>query len=96
MSDKLSSVGVDLTVFLALVAANEVADVSTCNPATLDFIMLQGDASIAAIEDDIRADLARVGITAVARTMDRDDLNKNMTSGNFDLCFSETWGAPCE
>ena len=44
----------------------------------------------------IAADLARVGITAVARTMNRDDLNSNMTSGNFDMVFSETWGAPCE
>ena len=69
---------------------------STPCGSTLDFILLDGNAAHAAIEDDIRADLAAVGITAVARPLAKDDLNAAMVAGDFDLVFSETWGAPCE
>ena len=56
----------------------------------------QPNPTLQAIEDDIRADLAKVGISAVARFLEKDDLNAAMVAGDFDLVFSETWGAPCE
>ena len=80
----------------AVLAVFTVQARASCNPVALDFIMLEDDSLHAAIEDDIRADLARANISVVARTMDKDDLNANMTSGTFDLVFSETWGAPCK
>ena len=40
---------------------------SSCNKVTLDFILLDGDATAAALEDDIATDLAKVGITVNAR-----------------------------
>ena len=79
---------------LALSDMSYGGDSDTCLDVTLDFILLDGDASHAAIEDDIRADLAKVGITAVARPLAKDDLNTAMVAGDFDLVFSETWGAP--
>ena len=72
---------------LALAAAG-------CGSATLDFIVQEGDALLAAIEDDVRADLAKIGITVNVRFLEKEDMNSNMTSGNFNLCFSETWGPP--
>ena len=72
---------------LALAAAG-------CGSATLDFIVQKGDALLAAIEDDVRADLAKIGITVNVRFLEKEDMNSNMTSGNFNLCFSETWGPP--
>ena len=38
-----------------------------CRAVTLDFILLDGDATAAALEDDIATDLAKVGITVNAR-----------------------------
>jgi hypothetical protein len=67
---------------------------STCKEATLDFIVLDTDATLAVLEDDIRADLAKVGITVNTRTLEKDAFNTAMTSGDFHLCFSETYGFP--
>jgi len=65
-----------------------------CGPSSVDFIVQKGDALLAAIEDDVRADLAKVNIKVVTRFLEKADFNSNMTSGNFNLCFSETWGPP--
>jgi len=67
---------------------------STCKEATLDFIVQDTDAALAVLEDDIRADLAKVGITVNTRKLEKDAFNTAMTSGDFHLCFSETWGFP--
>jgi ABC-type transport system substrate-binding protein len=67
---------------------------STCDPKVVDFIVQEGDATLAAIEDDVRSDLAKVDITVNTRMLNKADFNSNMTSGNFHLCFSETWGPP--
>ena len=40
---------------------------AACDATTLDFILLEGDATAAALEDDISSDLAKVGITVNAR-----------------------------
>lgn len=79
-----------LSSFLLLV----MRGASTCDTHNLDFIVLDGDATLAAIEDDVVADLQKVGIKVTTRFMQKDDFNSNMTSGNFNLCFSETWGPP--
>lgn len=82
--------------FVLVLAALTAQARAECTPTTLDFVVLQGDATAAAIEDDIRADLAEVGINAVARFLEKDDKNKAMIDGDFDIVFSETWGAPCK
>ncbi|CAE7455425.1 nikA [Symbiodinium microadriaticum] len=81
-----------LQVLLILAHTGEVT--AACQSAELDFIVQAGDAVLAAIEDDVRADLAKLGITVNTRFLNKEDFNSNMTSGNFNLCFSETWGPP--
>lgn len=65
-----------------------------CKEHTLDFVVLEGDATLAAIEDDIRAQLAPLGITVNTRMLEKEAFNTAMTTGDFHMCFSETWGAP--
>ena len=67
---------------------------AACKATTLDFLLLEGNTVHAAIEDDIRADLAVIGIDAVSRSVDRETFNADMVAGNYDMVFSETWGAP--
>eukprot|EP01063_Lacrimia_lanifica_P037866 TRINITY_DN7917_c0_g1_i2.p2 TRINITY_DN7917_c0_g1~~TRINITY_DN7917_c0_g1_i2.p2 ORF type:complete len:529 (+),score=216.26 TRINITY_DN7917_c0_g1_i2:43-1587(+) len=81
----------------ALLAAAGVAAGATgddCRKHAVDFIILDGDATVAAIEDDIRAELAKVGITVTARKLKKDELNGNMTAGQYNMVLSETWGPP--
>ena len=56
--------------------------------------MNSGDATAVAIESHVVSDLAKVGITVNTRLMTRDEWNANVTDGNFNLAFSESWGAP--
>ncbi|GMH66194.1 hypothetical protein TrST_g11459 [Triparma strigata] len=65
-----------------------------CNKLVVDFIILEGDATLLAIEDDIRADLAKVGVDVNLRALPKDEFNVAMVSGDFNLAFSETWGPP--
>lgn len=65
-----------------------------CKALEVDFIILEGEANLIAFEADIRADLAEVGVTANLRALPKDDFNEAMTSGDFNLAFSETWGPP--
>lgn len=51
-------------VMLALAVAQVAAG---CNQVTLDFVLLDGDATSAAMVDDITADLAVVGISVNTR-----------------------------
>jgi len=70
------------------------ASASDCPSTNAEFIVQKGDATLAAIEDDVRKDLAKVGINVVTRFLEKADFNSNMTAGNFHFCFSETWGPP--
>eukprot|EP00944_MAST-04C_sp_MAST-4C-sp1_P009011 g9011.t1 len=65
-----------------------------CKKHEVDFIMLEGDATILAIEDDIRADLEKVGFVVKKRVLPKKEFNKEMVAGNFNFAFSETWGPP--
>ena len=80
-------------VCLALALATAAA-AGDCKASTLDFVMLEGEASHAAIEEDIRKELAVVGIEVVPRVLNKEDFNTAMIDGDFELVFSETWGAP--
>ncbi len=75
-------------------AAGTAAATGDCKASTLDFVMLEGEASHAAIEEDIRKELAVVGIEVVPRVLNKEDFNTAMIDGDFELVFSETWGAP--
>lgn len=63
-------------------------------PAFASSTRLAGDALSAQIEDDIRADLAKINITVHTRLLEKADFNKAMQDGDFHLCFTESWGPP--
>ena len=67
---------------------------SSCKIHTIDFIMVEGDATLLSIEDDIREQLKLVGFDVTPRYLSKDDFNAAHQSGDFHLSFSETWGAP--
>jgi len=81
-----------LVLLARMLAAAHAAGV--CQKHTLDFILLDGDSLSAQIEDDIRADLAEIGVEVNTRLLAKDDFNVAMTSGDFNLCFTESWGPP--
>jgi nickel transport system substrate-binding protein len=63
-------------------------------PLVLEFIFVEDDATKKALEDDIRVDLAKLGIKAVAVPLDKEEWNERATAGDFHLAFATTWGAP--
>ena len=65
-------------------AAGTAAAAGDCKASTLDFVMLEGEASHAAIEEDIRKELAVVGIEVVPRVLNKEDFNTAMIDGDFD------------
>jgi ABC-type transport system substrate-binding protein len=65
-----------------------------CQEHNIDFILLDGDAELAAIEDDIRTNLQAVGINVNTRKLSKEDFNAAHASGDFHISFSETWGSP--
>lgn len=67
---------------------------SDCHAHYLDFIMVEGDAVLATIEDDIRDHLAKVGFNVTTHRLTKKAFNAAHQSGDFHLSFSETWGAP--
>jgi len=77
----------------ALLAAG-VDGSTSCRELTVHFIVLEGEATLAALEDDIRRDLQAAGVTVTTRTLAKDDFNRAMVSGDFNMAFSETWGPP--
>ena len=55
---------------------------------------MEGSTTAAAIESHIVSDLAKVGITVNTRLLPKDLWNEAVQTGDFNLAFSETWGAP--
>jgi hypothetical protein len=70
------------------VSSNRRLQTGTCRELSIKFIVQTGDAELAAIEDDIRTNLAVIGIHAQTEYLPKDDLNVAMTSGNFNLCVT--------
>ena len=56
-----------------------------CIQRTAKFIVMEGDAEIAALEEGVRADLAAIGIDVTTELLPRDEFNAAMTSGDFNL-----------
>lgn len=67
---------------------------SGCKEVTIDFVVVKGDPDMEAIEDDIRADLAKIGITANVRFLNEEEYSAAETEGDYNLLFGRTWGAP--
>lgn len=66
----------------------------TCKKHDVDFIMIEGDADLISIEDNIREHLDVIGIKVTPRYLSKADFNAAHQSGDFHLSFTETWGSP--
>ena len=73
---------------------SEAIDTSTCNKITLDFIIKDDDPDMAAVEDDIVQDLAKIGIKINTRKLNATEFREAELKGDFNLMFTATWGAP--
>ena len=74
--------------------SGDVVDANGCRDLDVDFIMLEGDATLAAIEKDIVANLREINVHVKTRKLQKEAFNTAMTSGDFNLAFSETQGPP--
>ena len=62
-----------------------------CNKYEIDFILVEGDSILTAVEGEIVDMLAEIGITVNTRMLTKEEYNAAETSGDFHLSFSETW-----
>jgi ABC-type transport system substrate-binding protein len=66
----------------------------TCKEITLDFIIKEGDPEVAAVEDDIVKDLAKIGIKINTRILEPAAYIEAELNGDYNMMFTRTWGAP--
>jgi ABC-type transport system substrate-binding protein len=85
-----------LALFCIHVQGSSESATQACNAKhpPLDFYLIEGDAVGAAVEDNIRRDLERIGLRVNTVTVSKDDWNLAQTSGDFHLSFTESWGTP--
>jgi len=67
---------------------------TNCKKHTLDFIYLKDDANQKALIQEIASDLAKVGVTANLKPLEKDAKNTAMQNGQFNMVMSESWGNP--
>lgn len=65
-----------------------------CNKKTVQFVIKKDDPQAAIIEDDIRNDLKKIGVTVQTVTLDSDAYTDAEKKGTYNLLLSKTWGAP--
>lgn len=84
------------TVWSLLLCATYAADVvdGTCKEITVDFIIKDDDPEVAAVEDDIVQDLAKIGIKVNTRVLDAAAYIDAELEGDYNMLFTRTWGAP--
>ena len=82
--------------FQTAIATVTIEDAKACNAdiPPIDYIYYEGDANAEAIEDELRQDLEKIGLTIETRVLPRNDYDAVRFAGDFGLCFSEGWGSP--
>ena len=75
-------------------ASGDAVDANGCKRLDVKFIMLDGDATLDAIEDDIVSNLAVINTHVTTSKFEKDPFNTAMNNGDWNLAFSETWGPP--
>jgi ABC-type transport system substrate-binding protein len=68
--------------------------IDSCKGITVDFIIKDNDPEIAAVEDDIVQDLAKIGITVNTRVLNASAYIEAELNGDYNMMFTRTWGAP--
>jgi len=67
---------------------------NNCEDRTVVFIVKEGDPEMAVVEDDIREDLAKIGIKVELEFLDEAEYIEREMNGDYNLFFTRTWGAP--
>lgn len=68
---------------------------SNCIAAELDFIVRDNDPEMQAVEDDIRRNLAEIGITIKTHFLNETEyVAAELDSNAYHMLFTRTWGAP--
>ena len=80
----ISSIADDLTI---------VPD-KACKNVEVDFIVQEGNPEMQAVEDDIRANLAKIGIKVNTLFLNDTEYRDAEVNGDYHLLFTRTWGAP--
>ena len=65
-----------------------------CRGISVDFVIKENDPEMAVFEDDIRADLEKIGITVNKIIANDDDYREIEKNGTYNIFFTRTWGAP--
>ena len=62
-----------------------------CKPRTIDLIVTVDDPEIQVVEDDIREDLSKVGITVITKFLESDSYIEAERDGSYNMLFTRTW-----
>ena len=62
-----------------------------CTERTLDFIVKDDDPEAKVVEDDIRADLEKIGIKVNTIFLDSDAYSEAERDGSYHMLLSRTW-----
>ena len=65
-----------------------------CITHELTFVVKEGSSQMRAVEDDIRRDLEKIGINLETIFANSTEYDNYETSGDYNLLFATTWGAP--
>lgn len=65
-----------------------------CKNLEVDFLVQEGNPEMQAVEDDIRANLAKVGIKVNILSLNDTEYRDAEVNGDYHLLFTRTWGAP--
>jgi hypothetical protein len=63
----------------------------SCTPHELDFIILDSDPEMAVVEDDIRVNLQKIGITVNVHKLDKETYIQTERNGSYSMLFTRTW-----
>ena len=63
----------------------------SCTPHELDFIIRDTDPEMAVVEDDIRANLQKIGITVNIHKLDQESYIETELNGSYSMLFTRTW-----
>lgn len=93
MESKSFVIALVSSLLLLLLGSTRAAD-ANCKPLSLDFIIKENDPEVAAVEDDIVQDLAKIGITVNTRALNASSYIDAELKGDYNMMFTRTWGAP--
>lgn len=86
--------GADAVPIISVLPMMSSLPATTCNKMEVNFIIRENDPEMAAVEDDIVQDLAKIGITVNTRVLNDSAYIDAELNGDYHMLFTRTWGAP--